>query len=453
MAESRDKYEGEIDGFPFTPETSRDWGRDPLEFLLTEIAERRRNGEQPSVEQYVARHPELSERIRELFPMVAAMEHWKTRKEATMLKDRMSQQLEVRRIGKCRVFRELGRGGMGIVYEAFHESLGCRVAVKLLPLRFFGASKFRQRFEREAELAAKLQHTNIVPVLQFGVHEGFCYYVMRYVEGVSLDWIIDRLQASNGIVYAEEIAQLRSGAVTGEPTVTTNANAGTAQPPAGSSRSVRDAEKPGYWPNMATFQHRSLRRSSWRKFARIGLHVANALRYAHRQATVHRDIKPANLLLDKNGRVWITDFGLAEGLERDPHNDEAELSGTLRYMAPEQFSGHFDERSDVYSLGITLYELITLRAAYTAKTRLELVQSITQSSLPRPRQLIPDIPGDLEAIVCMATAGDPDRRYQSAGEIAADLIRFLNGKPVRSRRPGWDFRKFLRQRLFTKRLG
>ena len=166
----------------------------------------------------------------------------------------------------------------------------------------------------------------------------------------------------------------------------------------------------------------------------MGLQVAEALNYAHAQHTLHRDVKPANLLLDSQGVVWITDFGLAKAMEQDNVTQTGGLVGTLRYMAPEQFFGQFDARSDVYSLGLTLYEFLTLRAAFEGASRSSIIQKITHGEPIRPRKLNPAIPRDLETIVLKAIARDPGHRYQSAGEMARDLQCYLEDRPIRARR-------------------
>ena len=168
--------------------------------------------------------------------------------------------------------------------------------------------------------------------------------------------------------------------------------------------------------------------------ARIGVQVADALEYAHRQGTLHRDIKPANLLLDNRGTVWIADFGLAKLADLDDLTHSGDMVGTLRYMAPEQFEGKADARSDVYSLGLTLYELLTLRPAFDEKDRRRLIRQVTQEEPPRPRKLNPAIPRDLETIVVKAMACHPEHRYQTAGRLAADLRCFLEDRPIRARR-------------------
>jgi serine/threonine protein kinase len=183
---------------------------------------------------------------------------------------------------------------------------------------------------------------------------------------------------------------------------------------------------------------RLLRRDAWPQIAKIGMQAANALRYAHRQGMVHRDIKPANLLLDSRGKVWVTDFGLAETVDAGAETQRASVAGTVRYMAPEQFAGRFDERSDVYALGVTLFELMTLSVAFAEKDHDLLIARIVAQDHPSPRKFNRAVPRDLETIVLTATARDPAQRYQTAGDLATDLLSFHNGRPIRADRlPAW----------------
>jgi serine/threonine protein kinase len=174
----------------------------------------------------------------------------------------------------------------------------------------------------------------------------------------------------------------------------------------------------------------------WQSVARIGLQAAEALHYAHAQGTLHRDIKPANLLLDTHGTVWLADFGLAKAAQSDDISRSSDLVGTLRYMAPEQFRGTTDRRSDLYSLGLTLYELLTLRAAYAETEYSHLIQRITQGSPPAPGSSNREIPRDLETIILKASSHDASQRYPSAEAMADDLRCFLEDRPSRARRVG-----------------
>src|SRR4029077_2884858 len=171
-----------------------------------------------------------------------------------------------------------------------------------------------------------------------------------------------------------------------------------------------------------------------RSVALVGVQVAEALDYAHRQGVLHRDIKPSNLLLDGQGTVWVTDFGLAKATDSDDLTRTGDIVGTVRYMAPERFQGKADQGNDIYGLGITLYEMLTLRPAFEDSDRARLIDRVAHEEPPRPRKLDPHIPRDLETIVLKAIAKEPDRRYASADAMAEDLRRFLADRPIRARR-------------------
>ena len=168
--------------------------------------------------------------------------------------------------------------------------------------------------------------------------------------------------------------------------------------------------------------------------ARLGVQIASALDYAHRSGVLHRDVKPSNLLLDASGTVWVTDFGLAKADDHQDLTATGDLVGTLRYMPPEAFEGKSDARSDVYSLGLTLYELVALRPAFGERDRNKLIRQVCNDEPPRLATIRPGIPRDLETIVHKAIEKEPSRRYPTAGELAADLQRFLDDQPIRARR-------------------
>ena len=184
------------------------------------------------------------------------------------------------------------------------------------------------------------------------------------------------------------------------------------------------------WPRQ---QGSDAGRPYWHSVARIGIQAAEALAYAHAQGTLHRDIKPSNLLLDSQGILWITDFGLAKASDSEDLTHTGDVVGTLRYMPPERLQGKGDGRGDVYALGLTLYELLTLRPAFDQSERSKLLHQVMHEEPPRPRKLNPAVPRDLETIVLKACARDAAHRYQSATELADDLRRFTEDKPIRAR--------------------
>jgi len=419
MNDSTDQYEAELSGFPVVSESSKFSGRDPLEILVAEYSERKRQGQPASIEEYAEKYPDLADEIRELFPMVAAMEKWKQGKESDSLRQNVPETLKIDRLGDCRIVRELARGGMGIVLEAQQDSTNRRVAVKMLPWRSDYVPEWKDQFQQEAKTLAKLRHPNIVPLLSFGEYRGFCYYVMPFITGVGLNWIVDRFREKEGVVYADEIAKLRA-----EQTVE---NQQTEKKRSNTESAELEVLVPA---DPKAEKHRSLSRQSWKKFATIALQIASGLRYAHSQGVLHNDIKPANILLDAEGRVWITDFGLAQPIDREAPEVGESIAGTLRYMAPERLSGDGDARSDIYSLGVTLYELLTLSPIWEETDHNKLAQLILDSTPLPPREVNPKIPRELEAIILKAINGDLKSRYQSASEMAADLLRYLKGQPI-----------------------
>jgi serine/threonine protein kinase len=371
--------------------------RDPLEMLATEFTERLRKGDQPSISEYVVSHPDLAEDIKAIFPTIVAAERLKASRERSSDGAVSLGCASLERLGDFRIIREIGRGGMGVVFEAEQESLGRRVAVKVLPRQALLDPKQLKRFHREARIAANLHHTNIVEVFGVGEQAGFHYYVMQYIHGVGLDAVIARLAKTATSGPATELAEA-------------------------AVRQLLGNEDGHFGPQY------------WRSVARIGLQAAEALHYAHTQGTLHRDIKPANLLLDTSGIVWLTDFGLARTARSENVSLPGDVVGTLRYMAPERFRGQVNERSDIYSLGLTLYELLVREPAYSDTDRTHLIQRITQEPPPPPSRSNPQVPRDLETIILKSIAPDANHRYASAEALADDLRRFLEDRPIQARR-------------------
>jgi WD40 repeat protein/serine/threonine protein kinase/tetratricopeptide (TPR) repeat protein len=433
--------------------------RDPIEALAEEFLARRRRGEHPTIAEYAERYPALAEGIRAVFPAMALVEDLGPGTEPAG--DRPSARLaSSEQVGDYRIVREIGRGGMGIVYEAEQVSLGRRVALKVLPAGALTGSKQVRRFEREARSAARLHHTNIVPVFGAGNHEGTHFYVMQLIQGQGLDAVLDELKR---LRYARASGPAAGGIVT-RPGLTSHprtaadiayslATGRFAPLPDDAAAPIGSATFPYFGPPEVPLLGRSRPEQApssgsdssgisvdWetdRRFARgvarIGVQVAEALAYAHGQGVLHRDIKPANLLSDENGNVWVTDFGLAKAVGGDDLTHTGELVGTVRYMAPERFRGQGDLRADIYSLGLTLYELLALRPAFEEKDRAALIRQVTQEDAPRLRKVNRAVPRDLETIVHKAVAREPGQRYATAAALAEDLNRFLEGRPIRAR--------------------
>ncbi len=412
-----------------------------IDALVEEFSRRLRAGEAPSVEEFAASHPEWAARLRELLPTVRDLEGLRQRHDAAA----RGADLVGRQIDDFRVIREIGRGGMGVVYEAVQVSLGRHVALKVLAEQRAADSVLRERFRREARAAAALHHTNIVPVFGVGEAEGLSYFAMQYISGRGLDRVLEDVRARRGAAAADargptELSQAQTDAWQ----VCSTAHGRAHLVPTPSEPSVASAGEGAQ--RLATAQTsppppapessagRRARHEYAREIARLGAQVADALDYAHQQGTLHRDIKPSNLLLDSDGTVWVTDFGLAKSQDSSQLTETGDIIGTLRYMAPERFGGESLPASDIYSLGLTLYEMLTLRPAVDEVDRARLVDSVLHDAVVPPRTVDGLIPRDLETIVLKALAKAPADRFNSAGEMAADLRRFLNDEPIRARR-------------------
>ena len=349
-------------------------------------------------------------------------------------------------LGDFQLLREIGRGGMGVVYEAVQLSLGRKVAVKVLPLAAAFDQRHLQRFHNEAQAAAQLHHTNIVPVYAVGSERGVHFYAMQLIEGQSLEDVIRDLRKSGRRASEPTRGSPDSATMSWNPAAKGQAgsDASPAAPrplvrpePIATSRSIV-----GPSAEALTTLRTAKKSDFYRTVAKLGLQAAEALEYAHQLGVVHRDIKPANLLLDARGNLWITDFGLAQFYAETELTRTGDLLGTLRYMSPEQAAGKavvLDQRTDVYSLAVTLYELLTLERALPGETRNELLHQIGFVDPVPPRSIDRNIPPELETILMKAAAKEPGDRYASAGAMADDLRRFLHDEPILARPPSvWD---------------
>jgi serine/threonine protein kinase len=279
--------------------------------------------------------------------------------------------LEGKTLGKYRILEALGRGGMARVYRAYHPQLDRYVAVKVLRSDLmddeaFGADAsadetWQARFQREAQSVAALRHPNIVQVFDFDVQDDVYYMVMELLEGDTLK------------------TRLNDYRVRGE-------------------------------------------QMTWGEIVRIMLDILDGLAYAHSERMIHRDIKPANILLSRRGQAVLGDFGIAHIIGGTRYTVSGALMGTLHYMAPEQgMQGLCDARSDIYSLGIVFYEMLTQRTPFDADTPLAILMKHVNDPLPLPRRINPEIPEAFERIVFKALAKKPEERYQSAVAMAEAL--------------------------------
>jgi serine/threonine protein kinase/Flp pilus assembly protein TadD len=399
---------------------------DPLDVLAEEFVDRFRKGERPTTAEYAARYPELANRIQALFPALVEIE------EAASISGPLAGSVAAASavpewVGEFRILRKIGEGGMGVVYEAVQESLGRHVALKVLSRRH--DDTYKERFRREARTAAKLHHTNLVPVFAVGAASDVHYYAMQFIHGQGLDAVLQEVRALRAIEIGRKSVH-RSATLT----------ASIAQGLRSGVFAATALDHEAASPVASATSHSDLSSSSESRYFRVvaglGAQAAAGLAYAHAQGVLHRDIKPSNLLLDTQGTLWIGDFGLSKADDSDDLTHSGDLVGTVRYMAPERFRGGADARSDVYSLGATLYEMLTLRPAFESNDRLELIERISRESPTRPRRHDPRIPRDLETVTQKAMAREPADRYPSAAALASDLNRFLEDRPIAARRLG-----------------
>jgi serine/threonine protein kinase/tetratricopeptide (TPR) repeat protein len=399
-------------------------------------------GVEPDKEAFFARYPDLAEDLAQCLASLEFIRQAAVKSVSPVEAETAGEGSHaIGALGDFRLLREVGRGGMGVVYEAEQISLNRRVALKVLPFASTLDSRQLQRFKNEAQAAACLHHTNIVPVFATGVERGVHYYAMQFIEGHTL---------------AEVIAGLKEGAISNQQSAISgdkltaersplNATCSTAVAALSTLRSTKPAE-------------------FFRQVAELGIQAAEALEYAHEMGILHRDIKPANLMLESSPlapqgrgavgeglRLWITDFGLAQiQNETTRLTMTGDLLGTLRYMSPEQALAKrviVDHRTDIYSLGVTLYELLTLEPAFHGKDRQELLRQIALEE-PKPlRRINGAISAEIETVVLKMMERDPNGRYPTAKEAADDLRRFVLHEPVRARRPSL----FQRARKWSRR--
>jgi serine/threonine protein kinase len=390
-------------------------------------------GRPPDVDALAAEHPAIADRLRACLASLQLVEATAERLAAAQAGEDLAAP-QAGFLGDFRIIREVGRGGMGIVYEAEQVSLSRRVALKVLPFAATMDPRHLQRFQNEARSAASLEHPHIVPVYGVGCERAVHYYAMKFIEGQSLAQVIDGLRRNDESQMTNDERMTNNESRKSAPEVP-ECKAGTQV-----RHSTLDILS-SFVIGHSSFSRRDS--SFFRTVAEWGIQAAEALEHAHSLGIVHRDIKPANLMIDGNGSLWITDFGLARTATDAGLTMTGDVLGTLRYMSPEQAlakHGLVDHRTDVYSLGVTLYELLTGRPAVNGKDREEILNAITLHEPRHPRALDAAIPQDLETIILRSLEKNPADRYAAAREMADDLRRFLEDKPIRARRSGMSRR-------------
>lgn len=419
-----------------------------------------RDGKQPDLKDFQDQCPELAVEINEFVQAVQLVEHIKPGSTFAIGAESSRDQKGVAApvLADYQILRELGRGGMGLVYEAEQLSLNRRVALKILPAELASDEIAVARFLREAKSAAALHHTNIIPVFDVGSERDVHFYAMQLIVGCSLDEVIQQVvgirstqvgnkirienlpQASSSDSDSDSSGKLKSPAtIIGDLTTSDLSDSAANIPNSIAGKLESNLAN----PNSETISNalaggdteKILNEKRWhyyRRVARIGAQVADALKYSHSHGIIHRDIKPANLMMDLPGNVWVADFGLAKR-DDDGLTKTGDVVGTIRYMSPERFEGVCDAKSDVYALGMVLYELLALKPAFHATGQLSLLEKI-RGTEPIPLTTQDSrIPRDLATIVHKAIEKEPSRRYRSAGHLYDDLNRFIDGRPIHAR--------------------
>ena len=326
-----------------------------------------------------------------------------------------------------RITSVLGQGGMGIVYRAVQTKLNRTVALKVLPAMVGAASPAAvSRFRREATAAARLHHTNIVPIYDFGESHDAYYYAMELITGQPLNVVIQH--------FAEHDAATAPPARLAELLISTTNEVGA--PPSAALPAGHSGDDP---PSMSAASSGGRGRLYYRQVARWTADAADALHYAHGQGIIHRDIKPANLILSSDGRIMVADFGLAKSVEDESVTLTGSLLGTVRYLSPEQAMAKrvpVDHRTDIYSLGTTMYELLCFQPAFSGDDDKQILSAIITRDPPLPRKIASNVPHELETICFKAIEKSADARYPTARAFAEDLRRFTHDLPIVAKRPG-----------------
>jgi serine/threonine protein kinase/WD40 repeat protein len=435
--------------------------RDPNEEALAAFVADLQNRGSVAIDDFVARYPHLAGQIHDLVGMHDAIEGSRAAADGPSVPERL---------GDFRIVRKLAHGGMGEIYEAVQEHLQRRVAVKVIRRGRISPGA-RDRFLREQQVLARLHQTHIIPIHTAGEEGRLQYFVMPYIEGAALHHVVRtarELETAQSGGKTPTLAQLAGLAEESKPAAVpppeardgvAGAPAPTESPAGGpSGDGPKDKSNAPFSPALVEGSTRPfhLSRDYFRSVAQVMADAAEAVQHAHEAGVLHRDLKPSNVMVDRGGQCWIIDFGLARylveqsgpgtpGEGRQPGAGPFTASGVLgtpEYMAPEQLEGKADVRTDVWGLGVTLYELLTLRRAFDGPS-VEEVRAKVQSQEPTPpRGLVRNVPADLAAICRQALRKGPNQRYPTARAFAEDLRHWLRGEPTEAR-PAWPLRRTL----------
>jgi eukaryotic-like serine/threonine-protein kinase len=413
-------------------------------------------GRHPDRRQWLARYSDIAHELNECLEGLAFVHEAADSIHASLPP---SQKVDIspwtsEPVGDFQIVKEIGRGGMGIIYEAIQLSLNRHVALKVLPFAASIDSMCLQRFRQEAQAAAQLHHNHIVPSYAVGCDRGIHYYAMQLIEGLSLDRIVHEMRRESPVRRDSPASSLEGtisdtisllplrdecrSVIPAEPVE--KKSPPESRPTVQDSTLAESAEQSLLTHLSAdlSMQHGREKAKAYRAVVRLMAQAAEALEYAHNQGIIHRDIKPANLLVDMRHNLWITDFGLAH-----LHGDQnltrtGDLVGTIRYASPEQVSGQkvlLDHRTDLYSLGATFYEVITLKPVFSGTNRHALLEQVLNTDPVRPRAIDRAIPPELETILLKLLDKTPAGRYNSAQALADDLHRFLRDEPIHAKPP------------------
>ncbi len=412
-----------------------------LDELVEEICALLHAGTQVDLDRLTAEHPDLADQLRKLYPTLLTMTSLAESVSSSGSLGGSGKNSQNQTLGDFRILHQIGRGGMGVVYEAQQLSIHRKVALKVLPMAALVDHRALQRFKNEVAAIATLEHPHIVSVYAIGEDRGIHYYAMQLIRGQSLAAVIrelrtraDRDEHLSGDALQQAISDMEEVVPSPPPR---GRGQGEGDSPVGNDELDETVTE-----TVARGRSHTARsvgdQTYFRNIARLIQQAADALQHAHDHGIIHRDIKPSNLLLDAHAKLFVTDFGLARIEAGAGVTMTGDMLGTLRYMSPEQILANrviVDHRTDVYSLGATLYELLTLQPMLAGDNKAELIRQISFEEPTRPQRINPAIPIDLETIVLKSINKNPSDRYDNAQAFADDLNSYLDLKPIRARRP------------------
>lgn len=366
-----------------------------FEDIYLEILEKISNNKNVNIGEYCIRYPEYAESLKSKFEV------------CKFIKNNFDDGLNVQRLGEYSILQELGRGGMGVVYLAAQPSISRLVVIKVLPPSFLHDKDALKNFQEEATTIAKFNHPNIIPIFSFGEEKGVYYIVMSYIAGISLKELIEKIK------YIPNIKNVKISAIK-EKLTPHSTNQDSTQ------KSITLKRDSKFWD-----------KSYYQFIALIGSEIAEAISYAHQNGIFHGDLKPSNILLNHESIPLVVDFGLSQNIKMSLDSKSKEFSGTLFYAAPEQIKNNaINEKTDIWSLGITLYELLTLKKPFTDKSIEKTAAKITKNEPALLKSRDKKIPIELEAITLKCLEKKPENRYASALDLSKDLHNYLELKPI-----------------------